>query len=218
MNPRFLVLPAALVACHSAQALVYLSVEQAQALMCPGQTLVPLVVVLSASDIAAIEKDSGVQVFAGSLTAWKSDTGYFFTDSVIGKHDLIRYAVALDPDGKVRGVEILDHAKAGTTHFFVYRSPATGENSVIVALTAKRGHEFSVKILDESVGPADDRCPRRILDHKAVNAWCERRGSRIEQEIPAACLLHRFSGQPSQLVHGRRAHSDDELASPRQSL
>jgi FMN-binding domain len=112
LNPRFLVVPVALIACQSAQALVYLSVEQAQALMFPGQRLVPFPVVLSAPDIAAIEKDSGVQVYAGTLLAWKADAGWFFTDSVIGKHDLIRYAVALDPDGRVRDVEILEYREA----------------------------------------------------------------------------------------------------------
>lgn len=97
---------------HSAQALVYLSVPQAQALMFPGQTLTALPVVLSAAQIAAIEKDCGVAVFAGSLSAWKADSGYFFTDSVVGKHDLIRYAVALDTAGKVREVEILEYREA----------------------------------------------------------------------------------------------------------
>ncbi len=91
---------------------MYLSVEQAQALMFPGQTLVPLPLVLSAADIAAIEKDAGVPVYAGSLTAWKCDAGYFFTDSVIGKHDLIRYAVALDAAGRIREVEILEYREA----------------------------------------------------------------------------------------------------------
>jgi Na+-translocating ferredoxin:NAD+ oxidoreductase RnfG subunit len=106
------VVPAALAVCHSAQALVYLSVEQAQALMFPGQTLTPLPVALAAADIAAIEKDAGVPVYAGSLTAWKCADGYFFTDSVIGKHDLIRYAVALDTDGRVLNVEILEYREA----------------------------------------------------------------------------------------------------------
>jgi Na+-translocating ferredoxin:NAD+ oxidoreductase RnfG subunit len=106
------VVPAALVVCQSAQALVYLSVEQAQALLFPGQTLTALPVVLSAAQIAAIEKDSGVRVYAGSLAAWKAASGYFFTDAVIGKHDLIRYAVALTRDGKVRGVEILEYREA----------------------------------------------------------------------------------------------------------
>lgn len=98
--------------CQSAQALVYLSVEQAQALMFPGQTLVPLPLALSAAAIAAIEKDAGVPVYAGSLTAWQCAAGYFFTDSVIGKHDLIRYAVALDAAGKIREVEILEYREA----------------------------------------------------------------------------------------------------------
>ncbi len=105
-------MPAALVVCQNAQALVYLSVEQAQALMFPGQTLTALPVVLSATDIAAIEKDADAPVFVGSLTAWKADSGYFFTDSVIGKHDLIRYAVALDADGRIRQVEILEYREA----------------------------------------------------------------------------------------------------------
>jgi Na+-translocating ferredoxin:NAD+ oxidoreductase RnfG subunit len=100
------------VVCQGAQALVYLSVEQAQALMFPGQTLTPLPLALSAADITAIEKDAGVPVYAGSLTAWKCDAGYFFTDSMIGKHDLIRYAVALDPDGRIHEVEILEYREA----------------------------------------------------------------------------------------------------------
>ncbi|HTV78743.1 MAG TPA: FMN-binding protein [Steroidobacteraceae bacterium] len=105
-------MPAALVVCHDAQAIVYLSVEQAQALLFPGQALLPMPLALSAAQVAAIEKDCGVQVFPGSLAAWKAGDGYFFTDSVIGKHDLIRYAVALDADGKVRGVEILEYREA----------------------------------------------------------------------------------------------------------
>lgn len=35
--------------------------------------------------------------------------GWLFVDQVLGKHELITYAVALDPAGAVRGVEILDY-------------------------------------------------------------------------------------------------------------
>ena len=38
--------------------------------------------------------------------------GYVVTDSVIGKFDLIDYAVALAPDGAIRGVEILAYREA----------------------------------------------------------------------------------------------------------
>ena len=80
--------------------------------MFAGQTLTVVPLMLSAAHIAAIEKDCGVKVFPGSLRVWKAADGYFFTDSVIGKHDLINYAVALSGDGKIRQVEILEYREA----------------------------------------------------------------------------------------------------------
>jgi hypothetical protein len=115
MHPvtRITFLPIAAVAiCAPAQALIYLSVDQAQQLMFPGKTLSALPVALSAADIAAIERDSGVRVFPGTLRAWTAEDGYFFVDAVIGKHDLIAYAVALTKDGKIRQVEILEYREA----------------------------------------------------------------------------------------------------------
>ena len=110
---RIIFLPLASLAITApAQALVYLSVEQAQQLMFPDQALTAIPVVLSAADIGAIERDSGVRVYAGSLRAWKADDGYFFIDAVIGKHDLITYAVALTKEGKVRQTEILEYREA----------------------------------------------------------------------------------------------------------
>jgi hypothetical protein len=103
---------AALVACAPAQALVYMSVEQAQQLMFQGQSLTAMPLLMSAADIAAIQRDSGVKVYPGSLRAWKADNGYFFVDAVIGKHDLITYAVALDADGRIRQTEILEYREA----------------------------------------------------------------------------------------------------------
>ena len=35
--------------------------------------------------------------------------GWLFVDQVLGKHELITYAVALDPKGAVHGIEILDY-------------------------------------------------------------------------------------------------------------
>ncbi len=110
---RILVIPLAAAAVSSpAYAIVYLSVPQAQQLMFAGQALTALPLTLSSADIAAIERDSGVKVYPGSLRVWKAADGYFCTDSVIGKHDLIDYAVALSGDGKVRQVEILEYREA----------------------------------------------------------------------------------------------------------
>jgi hypothetical protein len=111
---RLVLLPvAALCAAAPAQAMVYMSTEQAQRLMYGDTALTPVPLLLTPEQTAAIEKDSGVKVFAGSLRAWKAaDGGWFFVDAVIGKHDLITYAVALDPAGKVRQVEILEYREA----------------------------------------------------------------------------------------------------------
>jgi Na+-translocating ferredoxin:NAD+ oxidoreductase RnfG subunit len=110
---RMILVPVAAAAAYApAQALVYMSVEQAQQLMFKGQELTALPVTLSAADIAAIEADSGVKVFAGGLRAWKADNGYFFVDAVIGKHELITYAVALSSEGKVLQTEILEYREA----------------------------------------------------------------------------------------------------------
>ena len=114
MNNRLIFLPvAALSVAAPAQAMVYMSTEQAQQLMFGDKALTPVPLVLTPEQSAAIEKDSGVKVFAGSLRAWKAaDGGWFFVDAVIGKHDLITYAVALDAAGKLRQVEILEYREA----------------------------------------------------------------------------------------------------------
>ncbi len=113
-SSRLILLPvAALVASAPAQAMVYMSTEQAQKLMFGDAALMPVPLALTPEQTAAIEKDSGVKVFAGGLRAWRAaDGGWFFVDAVIGKHDLITYAVALSVDGKVRQVEILEYREA----------------------------------------------------------------------------------------------------------
>lgn len=110
--PIYIVPVAAVALCAPAHALVYMSVEQAQQVMFPGESMNSIPIVLSAADIAAIERDSGTKVYAGSLRAWKTESGYLFVDAVIGKHDLITYAVALTADGKVRQIEILEYREA----------------------------------------------------------------------------------------------------------
>lgn len=135
---RIVFLPvAALTAAQPAQALVYLSLEQAQQLMFPAQTLMPVPLVLSADDIAAVERETGTRYFAGALRAWKAAGGYFFVDAVIGKHDLITYAVALTAAGKVRQVEILEYREAygGEVRNAAWRGQFVG-----------RGHDDPVRL------------------------------------------------------------------------
>lgn len=111
MKSRFLLIPAyALVVAAPVQATVYLSVEQAQALMFPGATLTPDFVTLTPEQMKAIEKVSDVNVLSPSLKAWRVSTGgWFIADQVVGKHEFIPFALALDDKGAVKSVEILEY-------------------------------------------------------------------------------------------------------------
>jgi Na+-translocating ferredoxin:NAD+ oxidoreductase RnfG subunit len=115
MLPRacFTLLPVTAVAViQPAHALVYMSIEQAQRQMFGNAALLAVPIVLTTQQIAQIERDARVKVVPGVLRAWKCDSGYFFVDAVIGKHDLITYAVAMSNDGAVRQVEILEYREA----------------------------------------------------------------------------------------------------------
>jgi hypothetical protein len=112
-SSRIVWLPlAAVTICQPAQAMVYMSVEQAQQLLFGEHALTPLPLILSAADIAMIERESGSRYYAGAVRAWRADNGFLFVDAVIGKHDLINYAVALTNEGRVRQVEILEYREA----------------------------------------------------------------------------------------------------------
>jgi Na+-translocating ferredoxin:NAD+ oxidoreductase RnfG subunit len=110
---RIVLLPlAAAAVCQPVQATTYLSIEQAQQLLFADQTLAPIPLALSADQIATIERESGTHYYPGAVRAWRADSGVLFIDAVIGKHDLITYAVAVTTQGKVRQVEILEYREA----------------------------------------------------------------------------------------------------------
>lgn len=105
-------LPASLAA-PAAHATTYLTVEQAQAAMFPDAKLTPQVHTLTDAQASAVRKDSGADVLSREVKAWRaSNGGWFILDHVLGKHELITYALALDAGGAVRGLEILDYRES----------------------------------------------------------------------------------------------------------
>lgn len=92
------------------QATVYLSVEQAQALLFPGQSLVSREVTLTPAQIKLVQTAAGEKVREPTLRVWRAaNGGWFYLDRVLGKHEFITYAVALDSTGAVTGMEILEY-------------------------------------------------------------------------------------------------------------
>ncbi len=107
---RFATLAALAAVPAAAHATVYLTLEQAQAQMLPGQKLTAVPLTLNAAQIDAIARDSGEKPLSPELKAWKgADGSWFLLDQVVGKHEFITYAVTLDPSGAVKDVEILDY-------------------------------------------------------------------------------------------------------------
>ena len=96
-----------------AYATVYLTAEQAQAAIFPGEKFAPLAIVLADEEAARIARASGVKVDVQHTQAWRGERGsVFFVDRVIGKHELITFAVGIDTAGKIRQVEILEYREA----------------------------------------------------------------------------------------------------------
>jgi Na+-translocating ferredoxin:NAD+ oxidoreductase RnfG subunit len=94
-------------------ATTYLSIEQAQKLMFPAAALKPAFVTLTPQQVGAIEHDSGVHVLNREVKAWRApDGGWFIADQVVGKHEFITFALALDDSGAVKDVEILDYRES----------------------------------------------------------------------------------------------------------
>ena len=124
----FIVLPAALVAPapNAASATQYLTIEAAQQAMFPGSHSIERDIAFTAEQRKQIARASGVGSFDNVQRVWdvrsgNARAGWFMVDRVIGKHDMITYAVGLTPDGAVRRVEILEYRE---TYGGEIRNPA----------------------------------------------------------------------------------------------
>lgn len=96
----------------------YLSAAEAQKAMFPDATgFEPVPLTLSADQLRQLSERAGGPAKAGAWRAWQAKQGdkalgYFVTDAVIGKFELINYAVALNPAGEISGVEILTYRES----------------------------------------------------------------------------------------------------------
>lgn len=115
---RWLIAPAITIAASGVHAAQYLSVEEAQRLMFPDAVqFESRLVKLSAEQKAAIETKSGVRVRQPEQKVWAARApdrllGWFIVDEVFGKHEFITYAVALDTEGTVRQIEVMNYRES----------------------------------------------------------------------------------------------------------
>ncbi len=107
-----IVVIASATACFSVQ---YLTLEQAQRACFPTATQwIATPVELTRDQMALIEKDSGIPVRFHEQKVWaayhgSAFLGWVILDSVLGKHEAIQWVLALEKEGSIRQIEILEY-------------------------------------------------------------------------------------------------------------
>ena len=95
---------------YVAYAEVYLSENQAAMIFFPDLKLEPCWMDLTSQEMKTITKVSGEKVVSPRVRVWwGTDRQALIIDRVLGKHELITYAVAINPDSKIKGIEILEY-------------------------------------------------------------------------------------------------------------
>ncbi|GAB3032491.1 FMN-binding protein [Bowmanella dokdonensis] len=98
-----------------AYAVNYFSVTDAQQALFPeAQKFIESPLSLSDEDKDRIKELAGVRQRQDQQPVWRVEAGgeligWFIVDDVVGKHEYITYAVALSPQGKVLGMEIMSY-------------------------------------------------------------------------------------------------------------
>ena len=96
----------------------YMSVDQARALIFPAaDEYVVKPVQLTPEQMREIDARSEVTGRTAQQQVWQALSkgkmiGWFFIDQVIGKHELITYALGINTDGSVRQFQIIEYLEA----------------------------------------------------------------------------------------------------------
>ena len=91
----------------------YLTIEQAQQAVFPGEHFLEVPMRLTDRQKAEIKKRAGIAVRSPWPRVWRTGTGGFFVvDQVLGKHEFITYAAGINPDGRVKQVEIMEYRES----------------------------------------------------------------------------------------------------------
>lgn len=112
---RWLVPAAIFAAAPQCMAAKYMNVQQARVLIFPSaDEYVAKPVQLTAVQMQEIDKLSGVPGRTEQVYVWQAMTkgkaiGWFFVDQVIGKHELITYALGINADGSIRQFEVIEY-------------------------------------------------------------------------------------------------------------
>lgn len=114
----------------------YLSVVQAKAMFPDATAFVAQPVTLTEEQRKALSAQAGTRITPAQWNVFAAKSGdvllgYFITDAVIGKFQLINYAVGFGADGAIRDVEILSYREehGGEIRTRAWRSQFEGKTA-----------------------------------------------------------------------------------------
>ncbi len=105
----------------------YLSIDMAQHAIFPdADAFTEVFVTQSPAQLQALLAEAGAQPSHGMIRIWKATQkgallGHVFVDEVIGRQNLITYAVGIEPTGSLRHLEIMSYRES---HGGEVRNPA----------------------------------------------------------------------------------------------
>jgi hypothetical protein len=115
LDVRWLVPAAIFAAAPQCMAAKYMNVEQARALIFPSaDEFVAKPLQLTAEQMREVDRLSGVPGRTAQQYVWQAMSkgrmiGWFFVDQVIGKHELITYALGINADGSIGQVQVIEY-------------------------------------------------------------------------------------------------------------
>ena len=97
----------------SANAEVFFTLEEARTALWKDTPMQAVPITLTEAQVDAIEDASDIRVLTDKINAWKTETGgWFIVDQVIGKHEMVDMAVALNPDGTIKGLKVMQYVES----------------------------------------------------------------------------------------------------------
>ena len=96
-----------------AHAKIYVSAEQAQKILFPNKALTKHPIIITDELQEKMRYASSIRYPFQGERIWKAaDGSWFVVDEVIGKHEMITYAVAINPNGSIAGIEVLEYVES----------------------------------------------------------------------------------------------------------
>jgi Na+-translocating ferredoxin:NAD+ oxidoreductase RnfG subunit len=95
------------------QAKIYTSTEQAQKILFPNKSFSKAPILITEDLQEKMRSASSIRhPFQGERIWRATDGSWFIVDEVVGKHEMISYAVGINPQGNITGIEILEYVES----------------------------------------------------------------------------------------------------------